>query len=633
MTQRQKILIVDDKEENLYALEKVLEKVGARIIRAANGNDALIASLNHEFALAILDVQMPGMDGYELAEYLRDDEKTRDLPIIFLTAVYSDEHHVFKGYEAGAVDFVTKPYRPQILLAKVRIFLQLDRQRRALNNTIELEKEKNHLENILLSMIDAVMVVSKEGFIQTVNDAALVLLGYAPSEIIGLRITALFEERALSPWAASEKTSLSSNDMTKLSYHNRETIILTKQGQAIPVTISGSVFHDRDNLLLGIVIVARDIRERIKSQRALEASEEKYRTLYETSRDGITFCDINGNIIDANLAFLYMVGYEIQDIKGMNYQQLTPGKWHETDAYILKEQILKRGYSDEKEKEFIRKDGTVFPVGARSWLSRDETGNPTGLWTLIRDLTEIKLLEQQRIMTEKMTSLGLMAGGISHELNNPLMGIHNFIDYCLKHTERQDKRYEILEDARTETKRCMDLVKELLTFSHMKKLSDEEYQWVGCEELFDRVLRLLAYRIEKENVLVIKQISEESSQIYTKGNTMQQVFLNLMTNALDAVMDSPEKKIRIEVQPSDENIQITVSDTGCGIFPAHMKQVFDPFFTTKPVGRGTGLGLSVSKSIVESHGGKILLANTIGTGTRIAVIVPAKKMLTCDKEL
>jgi CheY-like chemotaxis protein len=101
---QQKILIVDDKDQNLFALERVLQNVDAQIIRATCGNDALIACLNHEFALAILDVKMPVMDGYELAEVLRADEKTRNLPIIFLTAVYSDEYHVFKGYEAGAVD-------------------------------------------------------------------------------------------------------------------------------------------------------------------------------------------------------------------------------------------------------------------------------------------------------------------------------------------------------------------------------------------------------------------------------------------------------------------------------------------------------------------------------------------------
>lgn len=129
MQEVQKILIVDDKPENLCALERILSRTDAEVIQADSGNDALIASLNHHFALAILDAQMPGMDGCELAELLRSQENTRNLPIIFLTAVFRDEHHIHNGYEAGAVDFITKPFDPAVLLGKVTVFLELDRQR------------------------------------------------------------------------------------------------------------------------------------------------------------------------------------------------------------------------------------------------------------------------------------------------------------------------------------------------------------------------------------------------------------------------------------------------------------------------------------------------------------------------
>jgi signal transduction histidine kinase len=129
MRNSQKILIVDDKPENLYALEQILSPLDAEIIKAESGNAALIASLNNEFAVAILDVQMPEMDGYELAGLLRHQEKTRNLPIIFLSAVYYGKDYAFKGYEAGAVDYINKPYSPTILLGKVSVFLELDQQR------------------------------------------------------------------------------------------------------------------------------------------------------------------------------------------------------------------------------------------------------------------------------------------------------------------------------------------------------------------------------------------------------------------------------------------------------------------------------------------------------------------------
>ncbi|MFO7760637.1 MAG: response regulator [Thermodesulfobacteriota bacterium] len=125
MAVNQKILIVDDRKENLVALRQVLSGLDVEIIEAASGNEALAATLDHSFALAILDVRMPGMDGYELAKYLRSDAKTRNIPLIFLTAGHAEEEHIFKGYEAGGVDYIVKPYTPGVLVSKVRVFLEL----------------------------------------------------------------------------------------------------------------------------------------------------------------------------------------------------------------------------------------------------------------------------------------------------------------------------------------------------------------------------------------------------------------------------------------------------------------------------------------------------------------------------
>jgi PAS domain S-box-containing protein len=347
-------------------------------------------------------------------------------------------------------------------------------------------------------MSDAVMVLSRNGIIRTINEAALSLLEYPRDQIMGMPFCDLLETGEVFPWIISEKKEFVLNDMENPTYHNIEANIFTKHKEAIPVLISGSDFHDKNNLLLGTVIVARDIRER-------------------------------------------------------------------------------------------------------------------------------KALEQQRIMTEKMTALGMLAGGMAHELNNPMMGINGFIEYCLAHTQKDDRRYEILEDAGKETKRCMDLVKNLLTFSHTEHLSDVECRWVDIEGLFDRVLRLLAYRIEKDNVIVMKQISDKSRKIYINGNSLQQVFLNLMTNALDAVADTSKREICFKVQPVEDDVLIMISDTGEGILPEYRKRIFDPFFTTKPVGKGTGLGLCVSKSIVESHGCKMRCESMPGKGTRIEVMLPGQK--------
>lgn len=143
MNSTQKILIVDDKKENLVVLRQVLREVDVEVIEASSGNEALAASLDHNFALAILDVMMPGMSGFELAEHLHGDDATRLMPIIFVTAAYPDEQNIFSGYEAGCIDYIVKPYAPEVLLAKVRIFLELDRQRS------ELQRHRDQLGTLV----------------------------------------------------------------------------------------------------------------------------------------------------------------------------------------------------------------------------------------------------------------------------------------------------------------------------------------------------------------------------------------------------------------------------------------------------------------------------------------------------
>jgi two-component system, cell cycle response regulator len=177
---RQKILIVDDKEENLFSLEQILKELDADIIRAQNGNEALAASLNHEFSLALLDVQMPGMDGYELAEWLRSETKTKELPIIFVSAVYSSDYHVFKGYDAGAVDFMVKPFNPKILLSKVTVFLQLDRQKTLLKQSSEARFRK-----LVETVTDAIIILDSNGIVRFINPAGESLFRTTSEDFLG----------------------------------------------------------------------------------------------------------------------------------------------------------------------------------------------------------------------------------------------------------------------------------------------------------------------------------------------------------------------------------------------------------------------------------------------------------------
>ena len=188
MNSKPKILIVDDKPENLKALRKVLKDLDIELVEATSGNDALKATLRHDFVLALLDIQMPGMDGYELAGILREEEKTAHLPFIFISAVYKDNLNVFKGYENGAFSFITKPFQPEMLINKVKFFIEKHQQEVAL---FELNKELERKVKLIsdykyaLDESSIVAITDEKGIIKEVNNNFCTISKYTRGELIG----------------------------------------------------------------------------------------------------------------------------------------------------------------------------------------------------------------------------------------------------------------------------------------------------------------------------------------------------------------------------------------------------------------------------------------------------------------
>jgi C4-dicarboxylate-specific signal transduction histidine kinase len=233
--------------------------------------------------------------------------------------------------------------------------------------------------------------------------------------------------------------------------------------------------------------------------------------------------------------------------------------------------------------------------------------------------------QAQLIQTEKMSALGTLVAGTAHELNNPIMGILNFAAHCKKHTSEEDQLYTVLQDIERETKRCAEIVQNLLTFSHTEQDDDKAYQKESLAEILGRVLKLLSYRIEKQGISVTQHIADDTPKIWMKPNSIQQLILNLTANALDALEGSEKKGFNVDMHREGQFVQMTFADTGCGIAAESLRSIFDPFFTTKPVGQGTGLGLSVSQGVVKTHGGQISCESEPGAGTKFTILLPIEK--------
>lgn len=231
-------------------------------------------------------------------------------------------------------------------------------------------------------------------------------------------------------------------------------------------------------------------------------------------------------------------------------------------------------------------------------------------------------LEAERNELEKLGAVGRLSAGVAHELNNPLMGIINAIEFCIDMTEADDGCRQALTDAERHTRRCIDIVQGLLSLTHGGDGHEDAPRPVDALALVRKVQGLLAYRLRDEQVRVDIDASDDLRPVRLRANDFEQVTINLVTNALDAVETCSRKWIRIGLALRGDDFVFTVQDSGIGISDENKALIFEPFFTTKPIGRGTGLGLSTTWAIVTGLGGKLWVESERGKGTRMTVIFP-----------
>lgn len=276
---KQSILIVDDQKANLVALEATLADLDVNVIAATSGPEALSILLKQSVALVLLDVQMPGMDGFEVASLMRQRAKTRRTPIIFLTAINNDDSYIFKGYESGGVDFIAKPYDPFVLLSKVRIFLELDMRQNQLEEALnKLRQLKTSNEILLRSVGEGIIGLSVDGIITFINPAGEMILGCTTTDVIGkpilknVIITA--QQREEPVWEESRIYKACSIGQ---AYHTDVAVFRTGIGKMIPVEYTASPTHLPNGDFDGVVIVFKDITERKKIEEKLN-----YMAQYDT---------------------------------------------------------------------------------------------------------------------------------------------------------------------------------------------------------------------------------------------------------------------------------------------------------------------------------------------------------------
>jgi PAS domain S-box-containing protein len=389
-------------------------------------------------------------------------------------------------------------------------------------------------------------------------------------------------------------------------------------------TIDGDFLTSEDVELLitiaGYLAIAVDNSQLYSSleQKAqlIERLKDFSENIVESMNVGVLAVGSEGRIEFWNTQLEHSIGVSRVDAVGRTIEEILPVDLAAEIAARSEEERVTNLYKF----PLRNREGRTLVVNVSIAPLAGKSGEPIGRLILVDDITQRMQLEEQLLQTEKLTSLGLLAAGVAHEVNTPLAVISNYIQMLAKQLPANDPRHKLTDKIVKQTFRASEIVNNLLSFS---RTGGSEFKEVNLDRIIEETLTLVAHPFRASNVQVIKTLGSDLPGILGSSNRLQQVFLNLFLNAKDAMPSGG----MIEVRTASHNgtVEVEVTDTGLGIQREDLARVFDPFFTTKATGRGTGLGLSVSYGIIKEHAGKIEVRSTPGKGTSFRLEFPAAR--------
>jgi PAS domain S-box-containing protein len=363
--------------------------------------------------------------------------------------------------------------------------------------------------------------------------------------------------------------------------------------------------------------VASDLK---RTHEELMESESKFRKLFETSRDAIFIWDMDKKMVDINEAGVRM--FEFKDrAEALSIEAIDQLFWDIRDCDSLLKSIEQKGFVKEAETSMVNRSAKRLDVLVTANLRCDETGNRNGFEGVLRDVTERKEFEKYLVQTEKLASLGQLAAGVAHEINNPLSVIKCYSDLIKKNVEEGSKVCGDVKIIEKHTQSCKTIVEALLNFA---RVTETKITRADIHEGLEEVLSILEEHLSEPQISLQRNYDKNIPETNIDTEKMKQVYMNLLMNARQAISGEGEVTISTAFDREENTVVIKIADTGCGVPPDRINAIFDPFFTFKKTGKGTGLGLSISYGIVKEHGGEILVESAVGKGSVFTVVLPIK---------
>ena len=639
-----RILIVDDDRHNRQLLELMLAPEGFSLQTAASGEEALALVAQEAPDLILLDILMPGMDGYQVAGTIKGNPVTKNIPVIMVTAL-DDRDARMLGLRAGAEDFISQPVDRAELCVRVKNLLRLkaysddhDRysqllETEVLSRTADLRLERDRAQRYLDTAQVILLKLDREGRIQLLNRYGCTLLGWEADELLGRD----WVETCL-PARARDAFGQRFHDLVGGDLSIVENPVLTKAGEERLIEWRNTLLRDDAGYVIGTFSSGTDITERHQAVEALRAAEERMRFALESANVGIWDMD-------------YTTGTLRWSETMEAHYGVKPGKFAGTfDAFI------ERVHPDDRESvhgavgkaviggaDFTRENRSVWPDGTVRWLTGagriylGEHGKPVRGVGISLDVTERRTLEKQYQQAQKMEAVGRLAGGVAHDFNNLLSVILGWTEMALTDLSADHPVRESLEEVIKAGEGAASLTKQLLAFSRQQVVETTLFNPNDLVVAMDKMLQ----RLIGEDVELVTRTDPSLGRVKMDRGQLDQVLMNLVVNARDAmptggkltietmnvVLDNAYPLQSADLTPG-KYVMLAVSDTGTGMSEEVKAKIFEPFFTTKERDKGTGLGLATSYGIVKQAGGHIAVYSEPGIGTTFKVYLPLRREAT-----
>jgi PAS domain S-box-containing protein len=616
ITNPSRILYVSKNPAVRDAIGRTLGQAGLAITEAEGPADALEEIEKRLPDLVLLDLAMPGVDGHELCTQIRQQPRAAHLPVLFMLVGHMDDRSKERDLNNGADGYLNWPENRDILVASIKSVLRLRQAETRLRESEQQFRATFEQAGVGLGHL------TLDGEWRCANRRLCQIFGFTQEELL---------QKSCLDLACPEAQQTLQEHKRRILTEEAESIALEqrcrrKDGSEFWASWTVSLARSPSGEAEHLVVVVDDISVR-------KWTEENLRLIragIDGSSEAIAITDPEGRHSYHNRAFAQMFGYRAAELseplaKVALYADPAVGR-------AVFDAIM-HGRAWRGEPGMVTKAGRHIPVEVRADAVRNEQGQLIGLIIVHTDITERRQLEAQLRQAQKMEAVGQLASGVAHDFNNMLAVIRGNADLLLMDGDQfSAAAKEGLNHIVAASDKAASLTRQLLVFSRKQVMQSEP---LLLNDLVRNLARMLARTI-RENIRLECVYADPLPLVQADPGMLEQVLLNLVVNARDAMPHGGQVQIATERRSlgtadaqanpearAGEFVCLSVSDTGTGIAPEHLRRVFEPFFTTKEPDKGTGLGLATVYGIVKQHQGWIELSSQLGAGTRFNILLPA----------